>query len=350
MRNTIIRIPFVLFALLIVPFVLHSQPCSDYTCDSLAVKKILALNGMDSLSVRRVADSSSGRITSLTLAYGTTLSSLPQKLTQLSPDIGKLTALKQLDITGNNLSAIPEELRQCIHLETLMMGGNAFDSIPAAIWHLSNLQDLYLSNNRLSTVADSIEMLTLLKRLSLDANALTRLPGPIVRLKKLEVLSFSGNRITTLPDSIVHLDSIKCIFIANNAMCSLSEAIVNWLNAVRKITFCQRAESAWPTSQQCASQGNTSTAPESALARSIQMLPEKNGIVSIRVHFPSAHVLSIEVFDSAGRLVDNLRDSRSPAGNSTFALSTKLYAPGVYSVRFKIDGKIALTKRLNILK
>jgi len=80
-------------------------PCSTYTCDSLAVRAILDINGLDTRPVEGVTriDTSNVRIVYLQLSYA--------QLTSLPPEIGQLTALKELDndlyeldLRGNQLT------------------------------------------------------------------------------------------------------------------------------------------------------------------------------------------------------------------------------------------------------
>ena len=340
-----------LSALLLLPNAISGQPCLDYTCDSLIVRNILDLNGLDTVKVERAAYPINGRARRIFLGYGYSINSLPKKLTKIPSEIGNLSALEELDIAGNDLGSVPPDIRNCSLLKILRMGGNSLDLIPNFIWHLSNLQELYLENNHISILPDSICLLFSLKLLGLDGNSLKKIPDSIVHVRNLEILSIASNSISSLPDSIVTLDNVKCIFIAGNEMCFLSNSIVNWIKNIRKITFCERGEPVWPESQRCTQASNRFAFSERRLTPVIRILPEKNGIVSCSVRYSCAKTLSLEVFDHAGRLVENpLKSLPQFSGTTIIRLNTKRYRSGAYVLRFTINDTLIETRLLNILR
>ena len=54
----------------------------------------------------------------------------------LPPEMGQLTALKYLRLTGNELSALPPEIWQLTALEDLDLSGNQLSALPDAIGQL----------------------------------------------------------------------------------------------------------------------------------------------------------------------------------------------------------------------
>ena len=263
-------------------FVFPNQPCGDYPCDSLTVRRILDLNGLDTVKVESVSSSANGRISSLFLEYSSTGRLLPRKLTYIPPEIGNLSSLRSLFLDGNDL---------------------------------------------------------------------TRLPDSIVLLHNLAFLSIANNRITSLPDSIVTLDSIRCIYIGNNEICSLSTPIAKWIENIWKITYCQAWEPAWPQSQRCTQTSNRFSFSGQRFTQSLQILRERNGIVSCIVHFPHAMNISFEVFDCTGRKVCTLLNSPAPSSRtSIILLNTKRYRSGAYVLRFTIDDNTSTTRLLNICR
>jgi Leucine-rich repeat (LRR) protein len=61
-------------------------------------------------------------------------------LEELSPDIGKLTNLKELDLRNNNLKHLPDELWEIDSLELLRIGGNQIEDIPQSVMSRDNLR------------------------------------------------------------------------------------------------------------------------------------------------------------------------------------------------------------------
>ena len=89
-------------------------------------------------------------------------------------EIGRLSALRQLSLRGNQLTSMPAEIGQLTSLKRLYLNGNQLKSLPAEIWQLMSLEDLFLNGNQLTSVPAEIGQLTSLTRLNLDYNELTR--------------------------------------------------------------------------------------------------------------------------------------------------------------------------------
>jgi hypothetical protein len=90
-------------------------------------------------------------------------------LTELPPEIGKLTQLETLRLgldddyenpIGNNLTDLPAELAQLTNLTTLSLDNNQFTKIPAVIAKLTNLTRLDLNNNQIAIIPEAIGNLT----------------------------------------------------------------------------------------------------------------------------------------------------------------------------------------------
>ena len=100
-------------------------------------------------------------------------------------EIGRLSALRELDLDGNELTSVPAEIGQLTSLEKLYLGDNQLTSLPAEIGQLTSLRELDLSGNRLTSVPANIGQLTSLKVLNLIGNQLTSLPAEIGQLTSL---------------------------------------------------------------------------------------------------------------------------------------------------------------------
>ncbi|HYO49449.1 MAG TPA: COR domain-containing protein, partial [Chloroflexia bacterium] len=69
------------------------------------------------------------------------------QLTQLPPEIGRLTNLQTLNLEGNQLTQLPPEIGRLTNLQTLNLKGNQLTQLPPEIGRLTNLQDLDLNEN-----------------------------------------------------------------------------------------------------------------------------------------------------------------------------------------------------------
>ena len=128
------------------------------------------------------------------------------KLTSLPAEIGQLTSLEGLYLYGNQLTSVPAEIGQLTALEELYLHDNQLTSLPAEIGQLTSLTVLDLGENQLMSLPAEIWQLTSLQGLNLGFNPLTSLPSEIGRLSALRVLNLSLNQLTTLPAEIGQLN------------------------------------------------------------------------------------------------------------------------------------------------
>lgn len=100
----------------------------------------------------------------------------------------------------------------------LQLSDHKLKDVPPEVFNLSViLRNLDLSRNRLSTLPDDISKFKHLKLLNLDSNKLHTLPNCMVNLKKLEVLNISNNLISALPLSFSNLINLKQVYLNNNS-------------------------------------------------------------------------------------------------------------------------------------
>ena len=70
-------------------------------------------------------------------------------------------------------------------------------AVPAEVGRLSALRELHLSHNQLTSLPAEIGQLTALTKLDLGYNQLTSLPAEIGQLTSLTVLDLDGNQLTS---------------------------------------------------------------------------------------------------------------------------------------------------------
>jgi len=292
------------------------EPCSDYACDSMNVRKILDRNGMDTVPVSTVSSVGSERIMGLHFGYlqGAEVT-LPKPVTILPGEIGNLTALRSIGASGNSI-----------------------DSISPAIGRCSNLTMLNMHNNGIQVLPDSIVRCSLLGYIDLDNNRLERVPDSIGKLKALRQLSIVNNHLTALPESMATIDSIDCVFIAGNRICSLSEGVKTWLERVRKLMHCARGEPLWPDSQECSVAVELTRAQTIPVAATVRIL-SKAGMFTVETGSKKASAYAVELIDISGRLVRRAAALQGGSG-STIAMSTCGLSQGMYLVSVVADGTV----------
>jgi len=119
-------------------------------------------------------------------------------LTEIPPEIGKLTNLVQLNLRENKLKVLPPEIGNLIRLKKLYLSENKLTELPSEIGNLVELERIYLSKNKLTELPPEICNLTNLTYIYLRDNDLISLPQDITRLTKLVFLDV---RKTQLPVS-----------------------------------------------------------------------------------------------------------------------------------------------------
>ena len=143
------------------------------------------------------------------------------KLTSLPAEIGQLTSLTKLDLDSNRLTSLPAEIGQLILLTYLNLGGNQLTTLPTQIRQLTSLDTLYLRGNDLTSLPAEIGQLTSLTVLNLDHNKLTSLPAEIRQLTSLVELRLDDNQLTSLPAEIGQLTSLERLSLNCNLLTSL---------------------------------------------------------------------------------------------------------------------------------
>jgi internalin A len=144
------------------------------------------------------------------------------ELTEVPEAIAQLTNLQTLDLRNNQLTSVPEAIAQLTSLTTLNLHNNQLASLPDIITNLISLKELVVKNNQLTSLQDSIEKLINLQRLSLSQNQLMSIPDSIGRLIKLQILSLGNNNFSEFPRSITQLTNLKLLALGKNQIKNIS--------------------------------------------------------------------------------------------------------------------------------
>jgi internalin A len=154
-------------------------------------------------------------------------------LSQLPPEIGRLTSLQQLFLGSNELSEVPPEIGQLMNLQLLYLSNNQLSQLPPEIGQLTGLQQLTLFNNQLRELPPEIGRLTNLQYLYLGNNKLRQLPSEISQLTKLQYLSLLNNQLSELPHEIGWLTNLQELFLNDNQLRELPYEIGQLTNLQR---------------------------------------------------------------------------------------------------------------------
>ena len=147
---------------------------------------------------------------------GNALSSLPD-------DLPRLHKLRILFCSDNLFTALPEVLGQCKNLTMLGFKANQISDVPDAALAPS-LQWLILTDNRIQRLPRSIGQCAQMRKLMLAGNQLTDLPDELAGCTQLELLRLSANQFTTLPPWLLSMPRLAWLALAGNPMTDRFEA------------------------------------------------------------------------------------------------------------------------------
>ena len=170
---------------------------------------------------------------------GATRLDLACGLTEFPREIFELAgSLEILNLTGNALSCLPDDLHRLTHLRVLFCSDNAFTELPACLGQCATLSMigfkanqishvpaaalppqlrwLILTDNCISQLPDELGQRPLLQKLMLAGNQLTHLPQSLAQCKNLELLRIASNRLTQLPHWLLTMPSLTWLAYAGN--------------------------------------------------------------------------------------------------------------------------------------
>lgn len=108
--------------------------------------------------------------------------------------------------------SLSEALKEPLNVKELILSGKNISELPEEIRGMKNLVKLSVPNNKSLVVASLIEKLTDLKKLKeLDISScgITSLPKEIGKLKQLRVLKLGANKLSSIPNELGTLTNLK---------------------------------------------------------------------------------------------------------------------------------------------
>lgn len=150
-------------------------------------------------------------------------------LTKLPDDLPRLSRLRIFFASNNPFTELPEVLGRCSQLTMvgfkanrirkvsgkalapqlrwLILTDNEIDALPVEIGTCSQLQKLMLAGNRLRELPEELAACTRLELLRLSANQLSELPHWLLRLPRLSWLAYAGNPFNEALETAALIDT-----------------------------------------------------------------------------------------------------------------------------------------------
>lgn len=152
-------------------------------------------------------------------------------LTTLPDDLPRLHKLRVIFCSNNPFTELPAVLGQCPQLDMVGFKSCRIESVPAAALP-ERLRWLILTDNAVAELPPEIGRCTRLQKLMLAGNRLTALPGELAECRNLELLRIAANRLTQLPDWLFALPRLSWLAYAGNPFCENLPAVavdrVDW--------------------------------------------------------------------------------------------------------------------------
>jgi hypothetical protein len=136
-------------------------------------------------------------------------------LSALPDDLSRLGKLRVLFCSENRFTQLPEVLSSCIHLEMVGFKANRIREVAAAALS-PGLRWLILTDNQVSSLPDSIGSCTRLQKLMLAGNQLADLPEAMRGCVGLELLRIAANRFKILPEWLLQLPRLTWLAFGGN--------------------------------------------------------------------------------------------------------------------------------------
>ena len=162
---------------------------------------------------------------------GTTRLDLSCGLTEFPPEIFDLAdSLEVLNLTGNRLSDLPDDLPRLKKLRILFCSDNDFRHLPPVLAECAGLSMIGFKSNRIGEVT---ALPASLRWLILTDNRIGSLPAAIGKCIPLQKLMLSGNRLAALPEEMAACTSLELVRLAANRF----ESLPDWLLDLPKLAW-----------------------------------------------------------------------------------------------------------------
>ncbi|QXC32788.1 leucine-rich repeat-containing protein kinase family protein [Aeromonas sp. FDAARGOS 1407] len=158
---------------------------------------------------------------------------ISENLAVFPPEILSLKeTLEVLDLTGNQLSTLPDELAGFSKLRIIFCSENRFTELPEVLGRCPALTMVGFKANRIARVSAK-SLPASLRWLILTDNAIESLPDELGQCDGLQKLMLAGNRLTALPETLANCRRLELLRIAANQL----EAFPEWLLSLPRLTW-----------------------------------------------------------------------------------------------------------------
>ncbi len=186
---------------------------------SAGLRRLIGMDTLDRLRAGALAGT-----TRLNLKCG--LREFPREIFALAD------TLEILDLSGNQLSSLPDDLPRLHKLRILFCSDNRFTELPAVLGQCAQLSMVGFKSNRIRQVP-AAALPPELRWLILTDNEIATLPSELGRCTQLQKLMLAGNRLRELPASLAACTRLELLRIAANDLPDLPA----WLLTLPRLSW-----------------------------------------------------------------------------------------------------------------
>lgn len=222
-------------------------------------------------------------ITRLDLSCG--LTEFPREIFELAD------SLEILNLSGNALSRLPDDLHRLPHLRVLFCSDNLFTELPACLGECTRLSMIGFKANQIRHVP-AAALPPLLRWLILTDNCISQLPDELGKRPLLQKLMLAGNHLVHLPESLAHCHNLELLRIASNRLTQLPE----WLLALPSLTWLAYAGNPVEMAMAVAGDDATPNIPWSELELAEVLGEGASGVIRKARWKPSGKPVAVKLY------------------------------------------------------
>ena len=146
------------------------------------------------------------------------------ELDHMPDDLARLRKLRVIFCANNRFTRLPDVLGRCEALEMVGFKANQITDVPAAALP-PRLRWLILTDNQVNALPEVLGQRPL-QKVALAGNRLRALPASLATCETLELLRISANRLEALPDGLLTLPRLTWLAHGGNPFSAAHEAAV----------------------------------------------------------------------------------------------------------------------------